>query len=290
MSVAFLTLLERKLLRYLQIRKGPNKVGYLGLLQPFRDAVKLMSKEYFFIIKSNYIYYFFSPIFILILVIIIWLIYPFYRNIININIGFIYLICCLRIRSYGLLISGWSSNSLYSILGSIRSLSQSISYEVCLFLLILIFILLIERFDLKYFNNIQLNLGVWLFLLVPLIFFFIRIIAELNRTPFDFSEGESELVSGFNVEYIRGGFVLIFLSEYASVIFLRFLIRVIFLGWNYSDLIFYCQEVIIIIIIIWIRGVLPRLRYDLLIYLCWLVILPFTLNYLYFLMFLKNLI
>lgn len=288
--MAFLTLLERKLLGYIQIRKGPNKVGYLGILQPFRDAIKLIFKEIYFIIKSNCIYYFFSPIFIFIIIILIWIIYPFYRNLVRFELGLIYLICCFRIRVYGLLITGWSSNSSYSILGSIRSLSQSISYEVRLSIIIFSLIILIERFNLinlrYYQNNYWLIIYIWPLRLI----FFFRLIAELNRTPFDFSEGESELVSGFNVEYIRGGFILIFLSEYISIIFLRFIYRIFFLGGDYYNLIFYIKFILIIILVIWIRGTLPRFRYDLLIYLCWLIILPFILNFLYYLIIIKILI
>lgn len=289
-SVAFLTLLERKFLRYIQIRKGPNKLGFLGLLQPFRDAVKLIIKEYNFINKLNYLIYIISPIFRLILILIIWLIYPFWRNYLIIIFGLLYLICCLSLRVYGILISGWSSNSTYSMLGSLRSLAQSISYEVSLSIIIIIPMLLIDRIN--FYNLGNLNINNWLIIYIwPLgLIFLFRIIAELNRTPFDFSEGESELVSGFNVEYIRSGFVLLFLSEYARILFLRFLFNLIYLRSNNFGLIFFVKIKLLVILIIWIRGTLPRFRYDLLIYFCWLIILPFSLNYIFYIIFFKVLI
>lgn len=288
--MAFLTLIERKFLGYIQVRKGPNKLGLIGILQPFSDAVKLILKEFFFINKLNYLIYLVSPIFRLILILIIWLIYPFYRNYLIIKVGFIYLICCLSLGVYRLLMSGWSSNSSYSILGSLRSLAQSISYEVRLSIIIIIPIFLINRIN---FNNLifyQFNNWFIIYIWPLAIVFLFRIIAELNRTPFDFSEGESELVSGFNVEYISSGFVLLFLSEYARILFLRFLFNLIFIGSNNFNLIFFLKMIILVILIIWIRGTLPRFRYDLLIYLCWLIILPFSLNYIFYIIYFKILI
>lgn len=288
--MAFLTLIERKFLRYIQIRKGPNKIGILGLIQPFSDAIKLLSKEFQLNLKLNFIIYILSPIFRLILILIIWIIYPFWSNFIIIKLRLLYLICCLRLRVYGLLISGWSSNSSYSLLGSLRSLAQSISYEVRLSIIIIIPIFLINDINiikLYYYQNFN-----WLVIILwPLrLVFFFRIIAELNRTPFDFSEGESELVSGFNIEYGRIGFILIFLSEYSRILFIRFLYCLIFLGGDFFKFIFYLKIIILSFLIIWIRGTLPRFRYDLLIYLCWLVILPFSLNYMCYIIFFKIII
>lgn len=278
--------MERKFLSYIQIRKGPNKVGYRGLLQPFRDAIKLISKESNLIIKSNFILYFISPIFGIILILIIWIIYPFYTNLLIIRVGFIYLICCFRLGVYMLLLSGWSSNSSYALLGSLRSLAQSISYEVRLSIIIIIPIFIIDSFNLRYiiyFQNLWFVIYIW-----PIrIIFFFRIIAELNRTPFDFSEGESELVSGFNVEYGRLGFILIFLSEYGRILFLRFLFNIYFLGGDFRSFLFYLKILLLVFLIIWIRGTLPRFRYDLLIYLCWIVILPISLNYIFYIIFFK---
>lgn len=286
-----MTLIERKLLGYIQIRKGPNKLGFLGLLQPFSDAIKLLAKEDYTIFKLNYLFYYIAPIFRLVLTLIIWIIYPFIRNLIIINYRIIYLICCLGLGGYGLLISGWSSNSSYAILGSIRSLAQSISYEVRLSIIILSSFLLINNFNLSnliiYQNNCWILLYIWP---IRLIFFF-RIMAELNRTPFDFSEGESELVSGFNVEYRRGGFVLIFLSEYSRILFLRLLFSILYIrSVEYLNLILCIKIILLSFLILWIRGTLPRFRYDLLIYLCWLIILPFSLNYIFYIILFKLII
>lgn len=289
-SVAFLTLIERKFLGYIQIRKGPNKLGFLGLLQPFSDAIKLLMKEFYLIFKLNYLIYIISPIISLILILMIWLIYPFYSNYLIIIFGLIYLICCLRLGVYRLIISGWSSNSSYSILGSIRSLAQSISYEVRLSIIMIIPIFLVDR--IRFISLIYFHKSNWLIIYIwPLrIVFLFRIMAELNRTPFDFSEGESELVSGFNVEYISSGFILLFLSEYARILFLRFLFNLIFLGIRNFSILFFIKIIFLVTLVVWIRGTLPRFRYDLLIYFCWLIILPFSLNYIFYIIFFKIII
>nr|AZL93089.1 NADH dehydrogenase subunit 1 [Amblyjoppa sp. ZJUH_2016002] len=288
-SVAFLTLLERKFLGYIQIRKGPNKLGILGLLQPFSDAIKLMMKEFYFMNKLNYLIYVISPMFSLILILMMWMIYPFWSNYLMMMFGLLYLMCCLSLSVYGMLLSGWSSNSSYSMLGSLRSLAQSISYEVSLSIIMIIPMLLIDSMN---FMNLSFNLNNWMIIYMwPLgMVFLFSIMAELNRTPFDFSEGESELVSGFNVEFMSSGFVLLFLSEYASIIFLSFLFNLIFFSGNNLGLEFFLKMLFMVILIIWVRGTLPRFRYDLLMYFCWLMILPFSLNYMFYMVFFKILV
>lgn len=279
-SLAFLTLLERKVLRYIQIRKGPNKLGVLGILQPFSDGIKLFSKEIIYLNSSNYLLYYLSPIIGFILSLIVWLIIPYYFNIISFDLGILYFLSCIRLGVYVLLISGWSSNSNYSLLGGLRAVAQTISYEVRLALIIISRLIIIIRFNLIKFSEYQ-NLIWFIIIIFPLrLCFLSSLIAETNRTPFDFAEGERELVSGFNIEYRRGGFALIFLSEYSIILFIRIIFVLIFLGGYNLNLNFYFKITFISFIFIWIRGTLPRYRYDKLIYLCWKRYLPISLNYL----------
>lgn len=280
-GIAYLTLLERKILGYVQDRKGPNKVGFIGILQPFREAVKLFRKEILIIYKSIKIIFFFRPVFRILLLLLIFLNYPIFTNIYFINYSILLIIIILSLNRYLIIIIGWSSNSLYSILGSIRSVAQILSYEVSFIIIILIQMILRESYSLldliKWQNNCW-----FLWILIPLvIIFFIRILAELNRSPMDFVEGESELVSGFNIEYFRGPFALIFLAEYGIIIFISLFFIIIYFG-SINEFLIIILINLLILIIIWIRGILPRIRYDELIYLCWKIILPLILNFLIF--------
>lgn len=280
-GVAFLTLLERKVLGYVQDRKGPNKVGFVGILQPFREAVKLFSKEVLVIYKSIRWLFFLRPILSMLLLLILFITYPYFTNIYFLNYSILLVIIILSLNRYLVIIMGWSSNSLYSILGAIRSIAQILSYEVRFIIIILIQIILSERYSLIDFFKWQVYLW-FMWILIPLIIvFFIRILAELNRSPIDFVEGESELVSGFNVEYFRGSFALIFLGEYGMIIFMSIFLVIIYFG-RRQEFIMIVILNLIIIIVIFMRGILPRIRYDELIYLCWKIILPLILNYLIF--------
>lgn len=288
--VAFLTLLERKVLGYIQIRKGPNKVGIIGIPQPFCDAIKLFTKEQTYPLISNYISYYFSPIFSLFLSLICWLCIPFFIKLFSFNLGILFFLCITSLRVYTIMIAGWSSNSNYALLGSLRSVAQTISYEVSLALILLSFIFLIGDYNFINFFHYQKYLW-FIVLLFPIILVWISIsLAEINRTPFDFAEGESELVSGFNIEYRSGGFALIFLAEYSSILFIRMLFVLIFLGGDLFSFIFYIKLTFLSFFIIWVRGSLPRFRYDKLIYLAWKGFLPLSLNYLLFFIGLKILI
>lgn len=279
-GVAFLTLFERKILGYIQIRKGPNKVGFMGLLQPFSDAVKLFTKEQVYPYRSNYLVYYFCPVFSLFLALFTWLCIPYFIKIFSFNLGILFFLACTSLGVYSVIIAGWSSNSSYALLGGLRSVAQTISYEVSLALILISFIFLISSFNLYVFFDKQKL--IWFFFLgLPLAYvWFISSLAETNRTPFDFAEGESELVSGFNVEYSSGGFALIFLAEYARILFISMLFSLVFLGGDLISYLFYLKLTFISFMFIWVRGTIPRFRYDKLIYLAWKIYLSFSLNYL----------
>nr|YP_009443847.1 NADH dehydrogenase subunit 1 [Dorypteryx domestica]ATU07055.1 NADH dehydrogenase subunit 1 [Dorypteryx domestica] len=268
-GVAFLTLLERKVLGYIQIRKGPNKVGLMGLLQPFSDAVKLLSKEMIFPNMSNYYPFYFSPVYIFFLALMSWMLMPYYWILSSFNLGLLFLMSMLSVGVYGVMLSGWSSTCLFSMVGCLRCVAQSISYEVSMiFIMISVFILTMSYSLLNlYFFQYSIY---FVFVLLPLgMIMIVSMMAETNRTPFDFAEAESELVSGFNVEYSSGGFALIFLGEYCMIIFMSMLFVIMFVGSNMISWSFSVKIMFISFLFIWIRGSLPRYRYDKLMALCW---------------------
>nr|YP_010546441.1 NADH dehydrogenase subunit 1 [Miridiba trichophora]UYI30137.1 NADH dehydrogenase subunit 1 [Miridiba trichophora] len=288
-GVAFLTLLERKVLGYIQIRKGPNKVGFMGVPQPFSDAIKLFTKEQTYPLMSNFNMYFMSPVFSLFLSLSLWLCMPFLTVLFNFNLGILYFLCCSSLGVYAIMIAGWSSNSNYALLGGIRSVAQTISYEVSLSLILLSFLYLIMSLSIMDFMKYQEYLW-FLFICLPLcMVWFVSSLAETNRTPFDFAEGESELVSGFNVEYSSGGFALIFMAEYSSILFMSMLCVMLFLGGSILYWIFFIKLGFMAFVWLWVRGTLPRYRYDKLMYLCWKGFLPVSLNYLIMFMGMKML-
>nr|YP_010033115.1 NADH dehydrogenase subunit 1 [Hemipenthes neimengguensis]QOW39623.1 NADH dehydrogenase subunit 1 [Hemipenthes neimengguensis] len=289
-GVAFLTLLERKVLGYIQIRKGPNKVGLMGIPQPFCDAIKLFSSEQTYPVLSNYISYYFSPVISLFLSILVWMCMPFFVKLYSFNLGILFFLCCTSLGVYTVMIAGWSSNSNYALLGGLRAVAQTISYEVSLALILLSFVFLIGSYNFMYFYYYQMYMWFVIILLPMALVWFTSCLAETNRTPFDFAEGESELVSGFNVEYSSGGFALIFMAEYASILFMSMLFSVIFLGCDVYSLLFYFKLLFISFMFIWARGTMPRFRYDKLMYLAWKCFLPFSLNYLMFFVGLKILL
>lgn len=256
-------------------------MGYIGIFQPLREVVKLFSKEIFLVKKSIYSIFYLIPLIRILLLMIIWLISYYYTNIYFINYSIVIVIIILRLNRYIIIIIGWSSNSIFSIIGSIRSVVQTLSYEVRFIIIILIQLILREGYSLNNLLEWQSYIYFILFLYPIIIMFFIRILAELNRRPIDFIEGESELVSGFNVEYFRRLFAIIFLVEYGIIIFISYLLIMLYIGNNNRIyiIIILCLNIIIIICI---RGILPRIRYDELIYLCWKIILPLVLVYLFF--------
>nr|QTZ20302.1 NADH dehydrogenase subunit 1 [Spodoptera ochrea] len=281
-GVAYLTLLERKVLGYIQIRKGPNKVGFMGILQPFSDAIKLFTKEQTYPNFSNYLTYYFSPILSFILSLMIWLLIPYYFNMISFNLGILFFLCCTSMGVYTVMVAGWSSNSNYALLGGLRAVAQTISYEVSLALILMSSVIMIMDFNLLMFFFYQ-NYIWFIILMFPLsLCWMSSSLAETNRTPFDFAEGESELVSGFNIEYSSGGFALIFLAEYSSILFMSLLFVLLYMGGYSLSIFFYLKLVFISFLFIWVRGTLPRYRYDKLMYLAWKSYLPISLNFLLF--------
>nr|YP_011002214.1 NADH dehydrogenase subunit 1 [Cazira verrucosa]WPO01462.1 NADH dehydrogenase subunit 1 [Cazira verrucosa] len=276
--VSFITLLERKVLGYIQLRKGPNKLGLMGILQPFSDGLKLFFKEQIFPFKSNFMIYYISPVFLLLMSFLMWTLFPFLSNIYNYNYGVLFFVVCTGMSVYGIMLSGWSSNSNYSLLGGLRSVAQVISYEVSMVMIMLCFMVFVFSYNLFCFMYYQ-TMTWFLFFSFPLFFCWLSsCLAETNRAPFDFAEGESELVSGFNVEYSSGGFAFIFLSEYMNIIFMSLMTCIIFLGCDLYSLFFYMKIMLIVFWFIWVRGVLPRFRYDKLMYLTWKLFLPLALN------------
>ena len=286
-SVAYLTLAERKILGYSQNRKGPNVVGVYGLLQPLADGLKLFSKELIIPNHVSIFLYFFSPILALTLSLLIWIILPLgkYSIITDLNLGIVLIFAISSISVYAILISGWSSNSKYAFLGALRAAAQMISYEVSIGLIIFSAILCSGSLNLSSIIISQKQLIMFIFPLWPIaLMFLISCLAETNRAPFDLTEGESELVSGYNVEYSSMSFALFFLAEYSHIIFMSFLFVVLFLGgWSIGilelDIVLFIKTFFFVFFFIWVRTSYPRLRYDQLMSLLWKTYLPLSLSF-----------
>lgn len=283
-SVAYLTLAERKIIGYSQTRKGPNVVGIYGILQPLADGVKLFSKEMVIPNHVSIFLYFFSPILALTLGLVVWGLMPLNFNsvISDVNLGILIIFALSSVGVYAILMSGWSSNSKYAFIGSLRAAAQMISYEVSIGLIIISVILCAGSMNLMNIIFIQEQTIWFIFPLLPAaLMFFISCLAETNRAPFDLTEGESELVSGYNVEYSSMTFALFFLAEYAHIIFMSFLFALIFLGgWSFflsSPIIFFLKSTFIVFLFVWVRTSFPRLRYDQLMSLLWKTYLPLSL-------------
>nr|YP_010460102.1 NADH dehydrogenase subunit 1 [Lycosa shansia]UUC05149.1 NADH dehydrogenase subunit 1 [Lycosa shansia] len=275
-SVAFFTLLERKILSYIQIRKGPNKVGMMGILQPFSDAIKLFNKNLLSLEITNFTLSYMTPFLSLFISLCMIPIMLFnFHPLIDIKHNLLMFFILSSMSVYFILLIGWSTNSKYCHLGSIRSVAQMISYEVPFFMIILFLVILSQSYSFTQMEESQYMMYFFFGNMLLFMMWLSTCLAETNRSPFDFAEGESELVSGFNVEYMGGWFALIFLSEYLSMLILSMISTMMF----FSPIKSYLSMTIMImisILLIWVRGTYPRFRYDLLMSMSWKVFLPLS--------------
>nr|AFK28636.1 NADH dehydrogenase subunit 1 [Brachymeles tiboliorum] len=281
-AVAFLTLLERKVLGYMQLRKGPNIVGPLGLLQPVADGVKLFIKEPVRPSPGSATLFIISPTLALFLALAIWTPLPMPATLADMNLGLLFMLAISSMAVYSILWSGWASNSKYPLIGALRAVAQTISYEVTLGIILLAIIVLAGGFTMQTLLVTQ-EQGWLIFCSWPLaMMWFISTLAETNRAPFDLTEGESELVSGFNVEYAAGPFALFFLAEYTNILLMNTLTCILFLnpGTTTQDLFpinLMLKTLLLTTLFLWTRASYPRFRYDQLMHLLWKNFLPLTL-------------
>lgn len=292
-AVAYLTLFERKVLAAITLRRGPNVVGPFGLLQPLADGLKLIAKETIMPSGANRVVFLIAPVLSFTLALVAWAVIPFDAQLVlaDINVGILYLFAISSLGVYGIIMAGWASNSKYSFLGALRSAAQMVSYEVSMGLIIVCVLLRAGSLNLSDIVMAQAEHGwnVASYLLPMFVVFFISILAETNRTPFDLPEGESELVGGFNTEYSAMSFALFFLAEYANMILMSALTSILFLGgWlppldiaplnMLPGIIWFALKIAFcLFVFVWVRGTVPRYRYDQLMRLGWKVFLPLSL-------------
>nr|YP_009680573.1 NADH dehydrogenase subunit 1 [Ophioplocus japonicus]QDH07347.1 NADH dehydrogenase subunit 1 [Ophioplocus japonicus] len=286
LAVALLTLLERKVLGYMQFRKGPNLVGPLGILQPIADGLKLFIKESFKPSSATPLLFFLSPLVFFFIALFLWSVVPLFSSGLNVSLSLLFIITFSSLSVYSVLSAGWSSNSKYALLGAVRGVAQAISYEVSFGLILLPIVIFVGGWGLVFFGEAQ-GCGVWLVIpCFPLfVMWFISSLAETNRAPFDLAEGESELVSGYNVEYSGAPFALFFIGEYANIILINLLSVLLFFGGGVSFFGFFSfllcvdfKSLFLVFSFLWVRGSFPRVRYDQLMMLMWKGFLPFSIG------------
>ena len=293
-SVAYLTLAERKVMAAMQMRVGPNVVGPFGLMQPFADALKMLTKETIVPTGANRILFIVAPLLTMTLAMIAWAVVPVNEGwaIADINVGVLYLFAISSLGVYGIIIAGWASNSKYAFLGALRSAAQMVSYEVSMGFVMVTVLLCAGSLNLT--DIVMAQQRIWFIIpLFPMfVVFFISILAETNRAPFDLAEGESEIVGGFHVEYSAMSFGLFFLGEYANMILMSAMTAILFLGgwlspipfapftWVPGPIWFIVKICLVLFMFVWVRATFPRFRYDQLMRLGWKVFLPLSLGWL----------
>ncbi len=298
LSVAYLTYFERKVISYMQARIGPNRVGFRGLLQPFADVIKLVMKEVIHPTNANRYLFFIAPVLSIMPAIAAWVVIPFYPGVVvaNVNAGLLVILAVTSIGVYGIIISGWASNSKYAFLGAMRSAAQMVAYEIAMGFAVVGVLMAAQTLNLTAIVQHQAG-GIWHWYFIPLlplfVVYFLSGMAETNRLPFDVAEGESEIVAGFHVEYSGTAFAVFFLAEYANMILIAAISSLLFLGgwlspfagipwigqpsafWMFLKMAFF------LFLYLWFRGTFPRYRYDQIMRLGWKIFIPVTLVWIF---------